>query len=510
MGFLQKIAQYFAPIPYPMEEVGAIPKRRPALRRSYQLASVDRLTNDFLAPITTGDVELRISLPTMRARSRELERNNDYAKKFLHMVEINVVGKSGFTLQSRARDLSGILDQNANNIIESEFKKWGNRKYCTVDGRMSWVKVQKLVIRSVARDGECLVRMVRGFKNPWRFALQILEGDVLDETLNISDGPGQNLIKMGVEYNEWDRPIAYHIRKKHPGDYFRSGSPQTYQRIPANEIIHIYDIERASQGRGIPWMRTAALRMNILGEYEKTELIGARIGASQMGFYIPSPEGGADIVPDDEDSEGNPIMEAEPGMFEKLPTGYSDFKPFLPVHPSGNYGDFSKETKRGLASGLNVAYNSIANDLEKVNFSSMRIGTVEERDAWQSVQGFFVTDFLELVREAWLEMLLLSDRTSLPYSKFDKFNSADFQGRRWDWVDPLKDIEADLMAIRAGLKSPQQVASERGMELEDIYELIAEAQKLAKKYNLKLDYGASVGKAEPTGDETAAPEGDIE
>jgi lambda family phage portal protein len=475
-------------------------KGRPAVRfkRDFDAARIDRLTSQQPRPITTGDMELCNSLASMRAASRELERNNDYAKKFLHMVETNVVGKTGFTLKNRARDLSGNLDKGANVIIESEWKAWGKRGNCTADGLLSWTRAQKLIIRTIARDGEVLVRLIRGFKNPWKFAIQILEADVLDEQMNISDGQGRNLIKMGIEYDEWGKPVAYHLREKHPGDYFSSQkSTNTYKRVPANEIVHVFWTERPTQNRGIPWMRTAARRMNLAGEYEYAELVAARIGASKMGFYIPNPDGGADIVGDDEDEQGNPIQEAEPGVFEKLPSGYNDFKAFMPEHPTGNYGPFMKEVKRGMSSGLNVAYNSMANDLEGVNFSSMRVGTIDDRDSWKDVQNDFADDCLQIVRAAWLEMLLLTNRTNLPYSKYEKFNQAEFHGRSWDWVDPEKDINAANAAVRSCLSSLTDECAARGVDFEDVLEKRADEIALAKKYGVEIDLGGTTVKPGP-------------
>jgi len=347
-------------------------------------------------------------------------------------------------------------------------------------------------MRTVARDGEVLVRMIRGYKNPWKFAIQILEADVLDEQMNISDGPGQNLIKMGIEYDSWGKPVAYHIREKHPGDYFSAKSSYTYRRVPASEIVHLFWTERPTQGRGIPWMRTAARRMYIAGEYEFAELVAARIGASKMGFYVPSPDGGGgDVVGDDEDEQGNPIQEAEPGIFEKLPDGYNDFKAFMPEHPTGNYGPYMKEVKRGMSSGLNVSYNSLANDLEGVNFSSMRVGTIDERDSWKDIQRDFADDFLQIIRAAWLEMLLLTTRTKLPYAKFEKFNNAEFHGRTWDWVDPEKDISASLRAVGGCLSTLTDECASRGLDFEEVLEKRAAENKLAEKYGVKIDLTGS-------------------
>ena len=466
--------------------------------RSFDIARVDRLTSSFLAPISTGDAELRNALAVARARSRELERNNDYAKKFLGMCEINVVGRSGFTLKNLAKDPNGKLDKTANDQIEWEWWRWGRKGNCTVDGKLSFLGVQKLFIRTVARDGEFLARKIRGYKNPWRFALQILEADVLDETYNQEAGNGRNKVRLGVEYDEWDRPVAYHLRRKHPGDAYATiaaGSPGERLRVPAADIIHCYIPDRSTQGRGVPWMHTAARRLNQVGEYEYAEVIAARLGASKMGFYEKTdPTGMGQYVGDEKDSAGNPISHAEAGTFEKLPPGYT-FKSFEPNHPTTQFGAFIKATLRGVSAGLGVSYNSLANDLEGVNFSSMRVGAIDERDNWKNLQSWMIEDFLDQVFGDWLEMTLLTNRLSLPYSKYEKFNAPDWRGRTFDWVDPQADIEAELACVRAKWKTERQVVLERfNMDLEDLYAQIAEDEKLKAKYGIQSDFGEAVGK----------------
>lgn len=472
-----------------MQRIG-YSKRTP--RRGYDIARVDRLTNTFLAPISTGDTELRVALAIARARARELERNNDYAKKFLQMCETNVVGRNGITLQNKAHDPNGKLDRVANNTIEWEWYRWGKKGNCTVDGRLSFLGLQKLFIRTCARDGEFLARKIRGFNNPWKFALQILEADVLNEQLNADAASGKNKIRMGIEYDNWDRPVAYHLRKKHPGE---SAMSTEYIRVPASEIIHCYIPERSTQGRGVPWMHTAARRLNMIGEYEYAEVVAARLGASKMGFFEKTdPTGLGQYVGDETDSAGNPISNAEPGIFETLPAGYK-FSSFMPDHPTAQYGAFIKGSLRGVSSGLGVSYNSLANDLEGVNYSSMRVGALDERDNWKQLQQWMIEDFMDVVYEAWLEMLLLTTRTNLPYTKFEKFNAPDWRGRTFDWVDPEKDIAAELSCVKAKWKTERQVVLERfNMDLEDLYEQIAEDEKLKAKYNIKSDFGEAVGK----------------
>lgn len=480
---------------------------KPAPRRDYDIARIDRLTQGFKAPITTADSELRASLSTARARARELERNNDYARKYFKMCEINVVGRNGFILQNKAHDPGGKLDKVANDQIETEWWNWSKRGNCTVDGKYSFLGVQKLFIHSVARDGEFLARKIRGFKgNPWRFALQILEPDMLNENYNVQATERTNQIRMGIEYDQWGRPVAYHLRKKHPGDSMTPGSSYEYERVPVAEIIHCFVSERATQGRGMTWLHTAGRRLNQIGEYEYAEVVAARLGASKMGFYEKTdPTGLGQYTGDEKDSAGNPISHAEAGAFEVLPAGYK-FSSFLPEHPTAQFAAFIKASLRGAASGMGVSYNSLANDLEGVNFSSMRVGAIEERDNWKTIQQWMIEDFLNPIFESWLSMLLLTDRTRLPYAKFDKFNAPDWRARTFDWVDPAKDIEAELSCIKAKWKTERQVVMERfGMDLEDLYEQIQADEKLKKKYGITSDFGEAVGKlaagAKPAGEE---------
>ena len=82
-------------------------------------------------------------------------------------------------------------------------------KSCTVDGRLSWIEVQKLVIESCARDGEAFIRIHRNRTFQDSISLEIIEPDRVDEELS-KRIPNGNEIRMGVELNQYKRPVAYH------------------------------------------------------------------------------------------------------------------------------------------------------------------------------------------------------------------------------------------------------------------------------------------------------------
>lgn len=58
--------------------------------------------------------------------------------------------------------------------------------------------------------------------------------------------------------------------------------------------------------------------------------------------------------------------------------------------------------------------------------------------------------------------------------------------KRWQWVDPLKEAQAQSEAIDARLTSRTRLADEAGEEFEDILEEISEEQKLAASLGVEL------------------------
>ena len=448
-------------------------------KKSFHAANTGNMYANWIPSNTTANIDIKRDLKSIRARSRDLMANDDYAKKFKRMLKTNVVGSHGIKLQNQAKDANGELDKKANKTIEEKFKLWCKKGICDVTGQYSFIDIQKMVIGTLAEDGEVLVRKVKGYDNPFGFALQLLEADHLDEQFNDAD----RNIMMGIEYDQWNKPIAYWLHKSHPGNQTLQRRDTTRERIPADEIIHLFMPLRISATRGVPWMHTAMTRMKMVNGYEEAELVGARLGASKAGFYIQKPNEAGEYTGDGTGANGSFVNEVSPGDFEVLPQGF-DFKAYDPQHPNAAFKDFMKVVLRGISSGLDVSYNTLANDLEGVNFSSLRSGKLEERDVWKELQGWMGEHLLDDVFSSWLDMALLTATVPLPYFKYDKFDNPSWLGRGFAWVDPYKDMLANILAKKEGLKTDTQIANDMGLDLEEIYQQLAKEQELRKKYDI--------------------------
>jgi lambda family phage portal protein len=466
------------------EQVGKRSRRR---LRHYAGANQGRLFADFIGSSFSADSELRTNLPILRNRSRDLARNNEYAKRFLNLIKTNVVGEKGFTLQVRARNSDRSLDSAGNAIIEDAFKAWGRLGNCDATGRMSWLDAQRYAAETLARDGEVFVKFVQNRRFRDGFALQFIESDLVDESKNGKAENG-NQIRMGVEIDQFQRPVAYYVLTAHPNDTlnFANKVNRKHIRVPASEMLHVFIPQRTHQNRGEPFMAPAIASLKMLHGYREAELIAARAAAAKFGI-ITTPDGD-EFIGDDQTEDEVPVIDMAPASVYQLPSGH-DFKMIDPAHPTSAFADFEEAVLRGIASGLNVSYTSLSNDLKGVSYSSIRQGTIEERDHYKTLQSFIIQHFCEPVFRAWLDSALTFGDIPIPISKYGKFaDNVHFRGRGFAWVDPQREINANVTALSNGIVSMNDIASNYGRDVEDLFEQIQSDKEMAERYGLKMAF----------------------
>lgn len=464
---------------------GAAPAPR---QRMYQGASVSRLTSDWVTSSTSADAEIKGSLPRLRNRSRQLVRDNDYARQAIRAVKNNVVG-TGIRLQAQVRMQrgGGRLDQPVNDAIETAWAAWGKKQFCHTGGRLSWHDMERLVIGAMAESGEVFIRKVRqpfgGGRVP--FALEVIESDLLDDTYTGKSTVDGNEWRMGVECDKWGRPVQYAFLNKHPGDAPFQGQPgPRHKLIPAGEIIHLYLMDRPGQTRGVPWLATAIQRLHHLAGYEEAEVIRARASSALMGF-ITSDEG---ELLGDQVYDGERVSNFEPGVFKYLAPGENVTVPQLDA-PDGQFEPFLRAMLRAMAAGIGCSYESISRDFSQSNYSSSRLSLLEDRDHWRAMQQYLIENFHQPVFEAWLEMAVLGGVLNLPVYETDpeRYRQLRWMPRGWAWVDPAKEVQAYKDAVRCGFKTLGEVVAEQGGDLEELMVARAAEIEMADELDLMFD-----------------------
>jgi lambda family phage portal protein len=424
----------------------------------------DRLTSGWGSHPLTADQIIDRNQRVIVARSREQSVNNDYGKAYLRMCRQNIVGTTGVQLQAQSMDDRGKLDTLANEAIEWALHEWGKKQNCDVTGRQSWRSIQASCVNSAARDGEFMVRMIFGRDaGPWGFSLQVLDPQRCPVDLNDTRLGNGEFIRFGIRFNRYGRPLEYLFSTLDESETMYTYGGIYYVGVPADQIIHGFLPDMVGQKRGLPWMATGLYRMRQLAAMEEAAIVNARVGANKMGFIKWQDGYGPDLEDGDE-----LIVDSEPGEWTVLPTG-AEIQETNPQYPNGDFAPFMKQALRSLAAGFGVMYNNLATDLEGVNFSSIRQGTLDEREHWKDLQEWLIEQLIQPVFDAWLPRALLSGRIQvkgrpLRPERIDRYSRVSWQGRRWQWIDPRADVDAAVEAKNNMLTSPSSVIREQGKD----------------------------------------------
>ena len=276
-------------------------------RKGFDGAGSNRLMNDFVGGNTRSlDDILKNDIRKLRDRCRDLSRNNEFVRRYINLMKTNVIGSHGIKLQVRSKDKDQNLDYVANNIIESRWRRWILKDNCDLSGRYGWLDMQNLLVQTLFTDGEVLVQFVENADNDFRFAINFLDCDLIDENRNGNNG--KNDIRMGVEFDyRTKRPVAYYLYERNPYENFMQTSAVESKRVSAENLLHIYMPERANQSRGFSPIASVLKELKMLHAYAEAELVASRVNASAMGF-ITSPSGDQ-FTGEDTSSDGfSPMM----------------------------------------------------------------------------------------------------------------------------------------------------------------------------------------------------------
>lgn len=438
--------------------------------RMFAAAQQDRLSQGWGSSPLTADEVVDRNQRTIVARSREQCANNDYGKAFLRMCRQNIVGPQGVTLQAQSKDEKGKLDKLANEAIEGGWAEWCLPQNCDVTGRRSFRQIQSTCIVSAAKDGEFIVRMIYGKEaGPWQFSLQVIDAQRCPIDMNERTTTGDNFIRQGIRFNRYGRPLGYFFSTTDETEATYTHGGKKYIEVPAEDIIHGFLEDMTGQKRGLPWTATSLFRMRQMNAMENAAIVNARVGAQKLGF-IEWKDGYGPELDDDEEL----IIDSEPGEYQVLPEG-ATVKETNPSYPNGEYAPFIKQALRSMAAGFGVPYNELAADLEGVNFSSIRQGTLDSREHWKELQEWLIETLISRVfAQGWLPRALLMGKLMvkgrpLKAERLDRYRNVSWQPRRWQWIDPRADVDAAVNSKNNGLTSPSTIIREQGKDPQTVW-----------------------------------------
>ena len=424
--------------------------------------------------VETGDGDSAVirAGKSLRNIARHLDQNHDISRGILNILVQNTVGHQGITVEPQPRDSTGKIHRPAARSIRVAFEKWRQNPEAT--GQHDWPSAARLLARSYFRDGEAfgqhLIGRIPGLVHGMegiRYSVELIEADMLPLDLNDE----QKRITAGVERSLWNRPIKYHFLRKHPGS--QGATSLDTRPVDASLIFHPKIIDRIGQARGVSIFSSVLLRLDDLKDYEESERIAAKVAASMAGYIKKG-------VPDDYnpsnielDADGNELardLKFQAGMiFDDLRPG-EDIGTIDTGRPNPNLLNYRNSNLKAVAAGTNVSFSSASKSYDGT-YSSQRQELVEQTGGYQIISADLINAVDRPVYEKFVDAAIAGS-VKLELSGVDPLTLYDalYIPPAMPWIDPRKEMEADIMSENAVYESAQSIIRRRGRNPSDVLE----------------------------------------
>jgi lambda family phage portal protein len=389
--------------------------------------------------------------------------------------------------------------------LEAEFALWANEKTkCDAAGVNDFAGMQQLAFLSWQLSGDCFAVVERTpatARAPYGLRLRVIEADRVstpkelanwDETRGTAKGGNQ--IFDGVELDGFGTVTAYYVNNGY-------NEPRTWTRVEANDkktglpnILHIMDAERPEQYRGVSALAQIIEPVLQLRRYTKSELDAAVYESMLFGYVTTSAENfpgfTGDAPPDApqaKEPKQPPQYDLESGTVTRLDPG-EDMKFFSPERPGGEFSNFTHAISEQIGAALEEPADLILKSFSK-SYSASRAALLEAWKSFKMRRAWFVSDFCRPVYELWLSEAAARGRIRAPGFFNDPLARAAWLGAEWigpaqGQLDPVKEIQAELLAIGAGITTREQATAKlNGGNWDDNVRQIARENALLAEAN---------------------------
>ena len=422
--------------------------------RGYDAAQIGRGNASWFTPSTSGDAENGAAARMLRDRMRDLVRNNPHAANAISALVTHSVG-------------DGIMPRTKDKKVMALFNQWAES--CDADGALNFYGMQALIARSMFESGDGLVRKRRRKASdglPVPLQLQAFEPDLIDNTKEGVLPNGRKAIQ-GIEFDAIGRRVAYWMFTEHPGNtHFSNYFSIDSKPIPAADIAHAYRKTRTSV-RGVPWGTSAMTSLYDLREYENAELVRKRLEACMVGVVTGGDDDGLGIEPGEEakragvyDADGAVVERFEAGMFLHAHGG-KDIKFSQPAVTDG-YDAYKDSMLHTIAAGFQVPHALLTGRLDKVNYSSSKIGLENFKKVISEVQWNYL---IPMVCDPIWKWFIEAAYTAGLIDSMD--HPVKWSPPRFYSADPERDVRALMMEMRAGLKPWSAAIAEMGYDRDE-------------------------------------------
>ena len=502
-----------------------------SVSQSYASARPSQALSGWHPSLLSADASWLDARDTSVARIRDLERNEGWVSSGIDKQVDMLVGGT-FRLNAKPDALALGIDEDAarelGRQIQAEWRGYAEDPTfrCDAERQLPFAGIMGLIAREFVTTGEslCVLRWKERSGWPFATAMQVIDPDRLS---NPHNGLDTDRLCGGVERDEDGEPVAYHIRRAHPGDVFMRGARSTtWERIPRwddlgfaqrPKVLHVYDKKRPGQTRGVSRLVSTLVKLKMLSRYSEAEVKTAAINATivgaiytQMGSDCAAERLGEESAVADWD-----LFNAQRADFYQQSARVMDENRFITLFPTdrldlntqprqtAGYPAFQTAFLQAFAAALGVSYEQLSMDWSQVNYSSARAALNEVWRGVARLRAILTWSAANLIYYAFLEEALDSGRIAVPQGARD-FYEAPAAWLRGEWIgpargyiDPVKEAQAAVLRMGAQISTLERESAEQGSDYETILAQLAREREDRRRLGLS-DPGTDMSVTAPT------------
>jgi lambda family phage portal protein len=438
----------------------------------------------------SADADTVPALADLRAKSRDLARNNAIAGGAVAGVTTAVVG-TGLSVQpqilARRLGLSEAAAQAWQQDAKESFELWAARaEWCDQAAKLNFYGLQELAFRSALESGDlfALLPMQRFGGEPFETKVQLIEADRCINPPQQSDFASTEWLG-GIRVDANSRPLAAWIADQHPGETF--GSKLTgrevafYGKTGRRNLLHLVPIDRPGQRRGVPYLAPVMEPLRQLGVYTDAEIMAAVV-SSMFTIFVkrpapenpePSPDGASSSAPVKRGEISGDEIGLESGAVLELGTE-EDIVTANPSRPNAAFDPFVQAIFQQIGMRLEIPRDVLMKSF-LASYSAARAALLEAWRFYRKRREWLAGQFCQPVYEAVITELVLAGRLNAPGFVRDPLRRAAYLRAVWigdapGAIDPLREADAAEKRIAIGIsdKAAETVAYS-GRNWEDVH-----------------------------------------
>lgn len=510
-----------------MDKITTRPLEQSAIGGAYEGASRTSREIALWAPaIQSADSEINRDKALLDARARDRMANDGYVLGAVHTTQDSVVGGQYLlnckphlrVLQAQNKAFDDVWLEEFRNIVESRFNLYTGsyNNYIDASRINNLTSMLRLAIGVYCYTGEVLgtAEWLRDSDRPYHTAIQMVD---LDRLCNPHDQEDTVRLRRGIERDRNGKPIAAHIRVRHPNDWLMDNTDSfTWRRVPfrkpwgRKQVIHLYEQRRPDQSRGISDMVSVLKQMKMTAKFQDIALQSAVLQATYAATIESELPGEAVYSQLGEGSSNEWATQYLSQIAEyvgnsrnihidgvKIPHLYPGTKLNL-KNAGANEGvgtNFEQSMLRHIASVLGLSYEQFSRDYTQTNYSSARASMLETQKRMSSRKKVVADRFADEVFMLVFEEMLNNGDVPLPVGVGPEFfyqgmnrealTSAHWVGASRGQIDELKETQAAILRMKSGLSTYEEECAKLGRDYRDILDQRQREQQMLQERGLE-------------------------